>query len=58
MDGRSRVYAVLWRPLLVEGLVGSGQTGQAAAALDQLRVDARQASYLAAGPGLAGWMAG
>ncbi len=58
LDGRSRVYAVLWRPLLVEGLVGSGQTGQAAAALDQLRVDARQASYLQ--PALAwldGWLA-
>jgi DNA-binding CsgD family transcriptional regulator len=58
LDGRSRVYAVLWRPLLVEGLVGSGQTGQATAALDQLRVDARQASYLQ--PALAwldGWLA-
>ena len=58
LDGRSRVYAVLWRPLLVEGLVGSGQTGQAAAALDQLRVDGRQASYLQ--PALAwldGWLA-
>ena len=58
LDGRSRVYAVLWRPLLVEGLVGSGQTGQAAAALDQLRVDGRQVSYLQ--PTLAwleGWLA-
>jgi len=58
LDGRSRVYAVLWRPLLVEGLVGSGQTGPAAAALDQLRVDGRQASYLQ--PALAwldGWLA-
>jgi DNA-binding CsgD family transcriptional regulator len=58
LDGRSRVYAVLWRPLLVEGLVGSGQTGQAAAVLDQLRVDGRQASYLQ--PALAwldGWLA-
>jgi hypothetical protein len=25
LDGHSRMYAVLWRPLLVEGLVGSGQ---------------------------------
>ena len=58
LDGRSRVYAVLWRPLLVEGLVGSGQTGQAAVALDQLRVDGRQVSYLQ--PALAwldGWLA-
>ena len=58
LDGRSRVYAVLWRPLLVEGLVGSGQTGPAAVALDQLRVDGRQVSYLQ--PALAwleGWLA-
>ena len=55
LDGRSRVYAVLWRPLLIEGLVGSGQTGQAAAALDQLRAGG-QVSYPQ--PGLAGRMAG
>ncbi len=58
LDGRSRLYAVLWRPLLVEGLVGSGQTGQAAAVLDQLRADSGQVSYLA--PALAwldGWLA-
>ena len=58
LDGRSRVYAVLWRPLLVEGLVGSGQTGQAAVALDQLRADGSRVSYLQ--PALAwleGWLA-
>jgi ATP/maltotriose-dependent transcriptional regulator MalT len=58
LDGRSRVYAVLWRPLLIEGLVGSGQTGQAAAALDQLRAGGSQVSYLQ--PALAwleGWLA-
>ncbi len=58
LDGRSRVYAVLWRPLLVEALVGSGQTGQAAAALDQLRAGGSQVSYLQ--PALAwleGWLA-
>ena len=58
LDGRSRVYAVLWRPLLVEGLVGSGQTGPAAAALDRLRAGGSQVSYLQ--PALAwleGWLA-
>jgi DNA-binding CsgD family transcriptional regulator len=58
LDGRSRVYAVLWRPLLVEGLVGSGQVDQAAVALDQLRGDSGQVGYLQ--PALAwleGWLA-
>ena len=58
LDGRSRVYAVLWRPLLVEGLVGSGQLEQAAAVLGQLRADSGQVSYLR--PALAwleGWLA-
>jgi DNA-binding CsgD family transcriptional regulator len=58
LDGRSRVYAVLWRPLLVEGLVGSGQSGPATAALDQLRAGGSQVSYLQ--PALAwleGWLA-
>jgi hypothetical protein len=54
LDGRSRLYGVLWRPLLVKGLIGSGQTEQAAAVLDQLRAG----SYLT--PALAwleGWLA-
>jgi len=58
LDGRSRVYAVLWRPLLAEGLVGSGQTGPAAAVLGQLRAGNAQAGYLR--PALAwldGWLA-
>jgi len=58
LDGRSRVYAVLWRPLLAEGLVGSGQAERAAAILDQLRSDGGQVSYLQ--PALAwldGWLA-
>ena len=55
LDDRSRVYAVLWRPLLVEGLVGSGQVDQAAVALDQLRGDSGQVSYLQ--PALA-WLEG
>ena len=58
LDGRSRAYAVLWRPLLAEGLVGSGQIEQAAAALDLLRAGGSQVSYLT--PALAwleGWLA-
>jgi DNA-binding CsgD family transcriptional regulator len=58
LDGRSRGFAVLWRPLLAEGLVGSGQAGPAAAVLDQLRENAGQARYLQ--PALAwldGWLA-
>src|SRR5262249_36512731 len=58
LDGRSRMYATLWRPLLAEGLTGSGQTGQAATVLNQLRSQSSRASYLA--PALAwldGWLA-
>jgi DNA-binding CsgD family transcriptional regulator/tetratricopeptide (TPR) repeat protein len=58
LDGRSRVYAVLWRPLLAEGLVGSGQLERAAAVLAELRSDAGQVAYLV--PALAwldGWLA-
>ncbi len=58
LDGRSRVYAVLWRPLLVEGLVGSGQSEQAAAALERMQAESSQVSCLP--PALAwleGWLA-
>ncbi len=58
LDGRSRAYATLWRPLLAEGLIGSGQTGPAAEVLDQLRAGGGQIGYLA--PVLAwldGWLA-
>jgi DNA-binding CsgD family transcriptional regulator len=58
VDPRSRMYAVLWRPLLAEGLVGSGQLEQAAAVLEQLRTENSQVSYLQ--PALAwleGWLA-
>jgi DNA-binding CsgD family transcriptional regulator len=58
LDGRSRLYAVLWRPLLAEGLIGSGQAEQAAAVLDRLRADSGQVGYLQ--PALAwldGWRA-
>ena len=43
LDGRTRLYAVLWRPLLAEGLIGSGQLEQAAAVLGQLRAGSGQA---------------
>jgi DNA-binding CsgD family transcriptional regulator len=58
LDDRTRLYAVLWRPLLAEGLIGSGQLEQAAAVLGQLRAQSGQADYLQ--PGLAwlgGWLA-
>ncbi len=58
LDGRSRMDAGLWRPLLAEGLIGSGQEERAAAVLAQLRADSSQVSYLQ--PALAwldGWLA-
>jgi DNA-binding CsgD family transcriptional regulator len=58
LDSRTRLYAVLWRPLLAEGLIGSGQTEQAAAIVGQLHAASSQASYLQ--PALAwldGWLA-
>jgi DNA-binding CsgD family transcriptional regulator len=58
LDGRSRMYAVLWRPLLAEGLIGSGQVEQAAIVLDQLRVGGGQVSYIqSALAWLDGWLA-
>jgi DNA-binding CsgD family transcriptional regulator len=58
LDDRSRIHAVLWRPLLAEGLIGSGQIGPAGVILRCLRRDAGQASHLQ--PALAwleGWLA-
>jgi len=58
LDSRGRMYAVLWRPLLAEGLLGSGQAEQAAAVLDQLRAASAQVGFLR--PALAwldGWLA-
>jgi len=58
LEGRSRAFAPLWRPLLAEGLIGSGQTAPAAAVLDQLHGHDVPASYLQ--PALAwlrGWLA-
>jgi DNA-binding CsgD family transcriptional regulator len=57
LDGRSRVYGVLWRPLLVEGLIGSGRLAEAAAALGDLQAQGGQVSYLRqALAWLEGWM--
>ena len=57
LDGRSRLYAAFWRPLLAEGLIGSGQAGQAVVLSGQLRAESGQVSYLT--PALAwldGWL--
>jgi DNA-binding CsgD family transcriptional regulator len=58
LDGRGRRDALLWRPLLAEGLVGSGQGESAAAVLARLRAGGGQVTYLQ--PTLAwldGWLA-
>jgi DNA-binding CsgD family transcriptional regulator len=58
LDGRSRRDAVLWRPLLAEGLVGSGQAERAAAVLARLQADYGQIAHLR--PALVwldGWLA-
>ena len=55
LDGRTRLYGVLWRPLLVEGLLGSGRIGDGAVALEQLRAQADGVTFLC--PALA-WLSG
>ena len=55
LDGRTRLYGVLWRPLLVEGLLGSGRIEDAAVALDQLRAQSEGVVFLR--PALA-WLSG
>jgi DNA-binding CsgD family transcriptional regulator/tetratricopeptide (TPR) repeat protein len=42
LDERSEVYAGLWRPLLAEGLIGSGQARLAAEVLDELEAASRR----------------
>jgi DNA-binding CsgD family transcriptional regulator len=65
VDERSQIHSVLWRPLLAEGLIGSGQTDAAAAVLDQLELAGRVGAE-SPGPGgylrpalawLRGWLA-
>jgi DNA-binding CsgD family transcriptional regulator len=46
LDGRTRLYGVLWRPLLVEGLVGSGRAQDAVVALDELRAQSEGIVFL------------
>jgi DNA-binding CsgD family transcriptional regulator len=58
LDGRSRDYTLLWRPLLAEGLIGSGQAEQAAVVVTRLRADSGEVSYLqSAMTWLEGWLA-
>jgi len=58
LESRSRVYAMLWRPLLAEGLIGSGQAGPAAAVVARLRAENGGVSYLQpALTWLEGWLA-
>jgi DNA-binding CsgD family transcriptional regulator len=58
LDGRSRVYGVLWRPLLVEGLIGAGQLGEATVALSRLQAQGAGVAFLRpALAWLAGWLA-
>jgi DNA-binding CsgD family transcriptional regulator len=55
LDGRSRRDAMLWQPLLAEGLAGSGQAERAAAVLTRLRAGSGQVAHLQ--PALA-WLDG
>ncbi len=58
LDGRARRDAMLWRPLLAEGLIGTGQAEPAADVLAQLRAVSGQVAYLqAALAWLDGWLA-
>jgi DNA-binding CsgD family transcriptional regulator/tetratricopeptide (TPR) repeat protein len=57
LDGRARFYGVLWRPLLVEGLIGAGRIDDATRALEQLQVQAAEVAYLCpALSWLEGWL--
>ena len=57
LDGRTRLYGVLWRPLLVEGLLGTGRTRDAAIALEQLRAQSEGVVFLRpAVAWLSGWL--
>ena len=58
LDGHSRLAAVLWRPLLAEGLIGSGQLTQAADVMARMRAENGQVAYLQpAVAWLDGWLA-
>jgi DNA-binding CsgD family transcriptional regulator len=55
VDGRTQLYGVLWRPLLIEGYIGSNQPGPAAVALERLREHSGDVNWLR--PALA-WLEG
>ncbi len=57
LDGRSRLYGVLWRPLLVEGLIGAGAGGRRGGPRPPAG-SGRAGQLPAAGAGLAGGVAG
>ena len=54
LDGPSRLEAVIWRPLLIEGLIGSGQHEQASVGLGQLAAGAAESENELAAFGLPG----
>ena len=50
LDGRTRVYEVLWRPLLVEGLLGAGRAEEAKSALQPLIAQVAPKAQVAPSP--------
>jgi DNA-binding CsgD family transcriptional regulator len=57
LDDRTRTYGVFWRPLLVEGLIGSGRCDEGEVALQRLRDQAGDVTYLqSALAWLDGWL--
>jgi DNA-binding CsgD family transcriptional regulator len=58
LDDRTRTYGVFWRPLLVEGLIGSGRYDEGEVALQRLRDQAGDVTHLqSALAWLGGWLA-
>jgi DNA-binding CsgD family transcriptional regulator len=58
LDGRTRMYEVIWGPLLIEGLIGAGSYDRADVALRELATRAGSVRFLR--PALAwlkGWLA-
>ena len=57
LDARVRGLGVLWRPLLVEGLLGSGRTADARLAFEQLAAQSDEVVFLRPALGwLEGWL--
>ncbi len=58
LDGRARLYVVIWGPLLIEGLIGSGRCEEAATALGLLGAEAVSLRFVQpAFAWLQGWLA-